>query len=119
MVSKSSEGGEVYTVASSLAVASEESEAAAGEEESVGGESAEAQQQRKILEAMKVYESFIVGMLRNMPNLATGRIHNMLKMFCCTDPKYTESEDQLGAFLENLVDSGTLETDGDSFKLAS
>ena len=120
--SEAEEGVEEYALASSLAASSTEGAAGAAgaaEEEEEGGESAAAAAQRKLLESMKVYESYVVGMLRNMPNLAAGRIHNMLKMFPPSgENKYDETEEQLELFLEGLVDAGTLESNGDAFKLA-
>lgn len=122
VLSEAAEGVEEYALASSLVASSAEGEAGAAageEEEDESGESAEAVAQRKLLESMKVYESYVVGMLRNMPNLAAGRIHNMLKMFLPSgENKYDETEEQLELFLEGLVDAGTLESNGDAFKLA-
>uniref|UniRef100_A0A7S2SKH5 Anaphase-promoting complex subunit 2 n=1 Tax=Mucochytrium quahogii TaxID=96639 RepID=A0A7S2SKH5_9STRA len=59
---------------------------------------------------MKVYESFVRGMLNNYESLPLDRIHNMLKMFVSTgEHKYDKNVQQLGAFLDKLVRDDVLE----------
>jgi hypothetical protein len=33
----------------------------------------------------KVFENYVIGMLKNLDSLPLERIHNMLKMFACND----------------------------------
>ncbi len=61
---------------------------------------------------MKVYEEFVRGMLNNYSSLPLDRIHNMLKMFVSTgEHKYDKSIEQLGAFLDKLVQHESLAQD--------
>jgi len=59
---------------------------------------------------MKVYESFVRGMLNNYESLPLERIHNMLKMFVSTgEHKYEKNEAELRSFLDTLVKNEVLE----------
>eukprot|EP00949_MAST-11_sp_MAST-11-sp1_P003252 g3252.t1 len=67
---------------------------------------------------MKVYESYILGMLRNFDSLPLDRIHNMLKMFVSTgEQKYEKELPQLKSFLAHLVAEEKLTTDGAMYSL--
>ena len=60
---------------------------------------------------MEVYESYIMGMLKNLGQLPLDRIHNMLKMFATTgsDVKYNKTPQQLSIFLQQLCRQEKLE----------
>jgi anaphase-promoting complex subunit 2 len=67
---------------------------------------------------MKIYESYIVGMLRNFSTLPVDRIHDMLKMFVSTgEHKYDKKIGDLQLFLNQLCAEEKIETDGVSFSL--
>jgi anaphase-promoting complex subunit 2 len=69
---------------------------------------------------MELFESYIVGMLKNMQQLPLDRIHNMLKMFVAgSDFKYDKTPQQLSAFLQHLCKQEKLECGPDGmYKLA-
>lgn len=60
---------------------------------------------------MKVYESYIMGMVTNLESLPLEKIHNMLKMFVL-EPVYDKTLGELEAFLARLVNDGKLTFDG-------
>lgn len=60
---------------------------------------------------MKVYESYIMGMVTNLESLPIEKIHNMLKMFVF-EPVYDKTINELESFLEKLVNDGKLTFDG-------
>jgi len=65
-------------------------------------------------EEMKVYESYIVGMLSNLGELSLDRIHNMLKMFVTgSDHKYDKTPQELSSFLQYLCKEDKLEFSAD------
>ena len=65
-------------------------------------------------EAMKVYESYIMGMLTNLKQLPLERIHSMLKMFAAgSDHKYDKTPQQLAVFLQQLCRDDKLECSPD------
>ena len=67
---------------------------------------------------MKIYESYIVGMLRNFSTLPVDRIHDMLKMFVSTgEHKYDKKIGDLQLFLNQLCAEEKIETDGVLFSL--
>ena len=67
---------------------------------------------------MKVYEQYVTGMLTNFGQLPIDRIHNMLKMFVASsEHKYDKSLQQLGAFLNQLVNDDKLECVGGMYSL--
>jgi anaphase-promoting complex subunit 2 len=60
---------------------------------------------------MKVYESYVMGMVTNLESLPLEKIHNMLKMFVL-EPVYDKTIEELEAFLAKLVNDGKLTFDG-------
>jgi len=65
-------------------------------------------------EEMKVYESYIVGMLSNLGQLPLERIHSMLKTFVAgSDHKYDKTPQQLAVFLQQLCKEEKLECSPD------
>ena len=60
---------------------------------------------------MKVYESYIMGMVTNLESLSLEKIHNMLKM-SVLEPVYDMTLGELEAFLARLVNDGKLTFDG-------
>ena len=75
---------------------------AVGVEDADGAEAAKRAKQEELAQEMMVFESYIIGMLRNMGKLPLERIHNMLKMFCA-DPKYDKEIDSLEQFLASVM----------------
>ncbi|GBG30278.1 Anaphase-promoting complex subunit 2 [Hondaea fermentalgiana] len=72
----------------------------------------------QLAEEMKVYESFVRGMLNNYDALTLERIHNMLKMFVSTgEHKYEKNINELEAFLDKLVKDEVLEVTNGSYFL--
>lgn len=87
-------------------------------DEDGGAGSGVASAESQIREQMKVYESYVVGMLTNFGSLPVDRIHNMLKMFVQSDEhKYDKSVEQLAGFLDLLVTEGRLECSGGAYSL--
>jgi len=65
-------------------------------------------------EEMKVYESYIFGMLSNLGQLPLDRIHSMLKTFVAgSDHKYDKTPQQLAVFLQQLCKEEKLECSPD------
>ncbi|KAL3775269.1 hypothetical protein ACHAW5_010907 [Stephanodiscus triporus] len=65
-------------------------------------------------EEMKVYESYIFGMLTNLGQLPLDRIHSMLKTFVAgSDHKYDKTPQQLAVFLQQLCREEKLECSPD------
>ncbi|KAL3767505.1 hypothetical protein ACHAWU_000168 [Discostella pseudostelligera] len=65
-------------------------------------------------EAMKVYESYIIGMLKNLGQLPLDRIHSMLKTFVAgSDHMYDKTTQQLAVFLKQLCKEEKLECSPD------
>ncbi|KAL3822906.1 hypothetical protein ACHAXA_010689 [Cyclostephanos tholiformis] len=61
-------------------------------------------------EEMKLYESYIFGMLTNLGQLPLDRIHSMLKTFVSgSDHKYDKTPQQLAVFLQQLCREEKLE----------
>jgi len=86
------------------------------EEEEYEDEAIKARNQEA--EEMKVYESYIVGMLTNLGKLPLDRIHNMLKMFVSTsEHRYEKTPQQLSSFLEHLCKQDKLEFVDGMYKL--
>lgn len=71
-------------------------------------------------EEMKIFESYIVGMLTNLGQLGLTRIHEMLKMYVSggSDVKYSKTPQQLGMFLQHLCREEKIERGPDGmFKI--
>lgn len=65
-------------------------------------------------EEMKVYESYIIGMLSNLGQLPIERIHSSLKTFVAgSDHKYDKTPQQLAVFLQQLCADEKLECTSD------
>eukprot|EP00985_Skeletonema_marinoi_P004367 scaffold1910_cov144-Skeletonema_marinoi.AAC.2 len=65
-------------------------------------------------EEMKVYESYIVGMLSNLGQLPLQRIHTMLKTFVSgSEHNYDKTPNQLAVFLQQLCKEEKLEVGPD------
>jgi anaphase-promoting complex subunit 2 len=65
-------------------------------------------------EEMKVYESYIVGMLSNLGRIPLEKIHTMLKTFVTgSDHKYDKTPQQLAVFLQQLCKEEKLECSPD------
>ncbi len=65
-------------------------------------------------EEMKVYESYIIGMLKNLGQLPVNRIHSMLKTFVAgSDHMYDKTTQQLAVFLKQLCKDEKLECSPD------
>ncbi|WZN66184.1 subunit 2 of anaphase-promoting complex [Chloropicon roscoffensis] len=72
--------------------------------------------QEQLMEAnMKVYESYVMGMVTNLESLPLQKIHNMLKMFVL-EPVYDKTIEELEAFLAKLVNDGKLTFDGNVYR---
>ena len=87
--------------------------AAADDDGGGGGAVASAEDQEAA--GMKVYEQYIIGMLTNFPSLPLDRIHNMLKMFV-SEPPYDKTQDQLEAFLNQLIAEDKVVLEGAQYK---
>ena len=86
------------------------------EEDGSGGGVAEAQLEQE----MRVYESYVIGMLTNLESLPLSRIHNMLRMFVPAsggDRGYDRSEAELQRFLNRLVEDGKLELSAGQYRI--
>lgn len=59
-------------------------------------------------EEMKVYWSYIQGMLTNLGALNAEKIHSFLKMFVPKDTPYVKTLDELKVFLEFMVEEEKL-----------
>ncbi|CAN6599111.1 hypothetical protein TRVA0_001S06788 [Trichomonascus vanleenenianus] len=70
-------------------------------------------------EEMKVYWTYIVGMLTNLGALPVDRIHSFLKMFAPSETPYGKSPEELEQFLNSMVDEEKLELNGTNYKLAN
>jgi anaphase-promoting complex subunit 2 len=67
-------------------------------------------------EEMKVYESYIFGMLKNLGQLPLDRIHSMLKTFVAgSDHRYDKTPQQLAVFLQQLCREEKLEFSPDGY----
>mmetsp|Transcript_15886 Transcript_15886/g.22588 ORF Transcript_15886/g.22588 Transcript_15886/m.22588 type:complete len:769 (-) Transcript_15886:29-2335(-) len=65
-------------------------------------------------EKMKVYESYIVGMLSNLGQLPLQRIHTMLKTFVSgSEHNYNKTPNQLAVFLQQLCKEEKVEVSPD------
>jgi len=65
-------------------------------------------------EEMKAYESYIIGMLKNLGQLPLDRIHSMLKTFVAgSDHMYDKTAQQLAVFLKQLCREEKLECSPD------
>ena len=94
-----------------------ESATTAGQEDD-SAEAIEAAKRAELEKEMHVYESYIVGMLRNFNSLPLDRIHNMLKMFVSSgEHKYDKEIESLEQFLDSLCKQEKLETDGLMYSL--
>mmetsp|Transcript_45448 Transcript_45448/g.176739 ORF Transcript_45448/g.176739 Transcript_45448/m.176739 type:complete len:723 (-) Transcript_45448:1417-3585(-) len=67
-------------------------------------------------EEMKVYETFLLGMLTNLGSLPVERIHNMLKMFC-QNPPFDKTKEQLVSLLDDLVVEEKIQVNGREYSL--
>ena len=78
------EGGRIFTLVDQLGEETENGDNAevVGVEDTDLAANAKRLKQEELAQEMMVYESYIIGMLRNMGKLPLERIHNMLKMFC-------------------------------------
>ncbi|KAJ8900799.1 hypothetical protein NDN08_000099 [Rhodosorus marinus] len=65
---------------------------------------------------MKVYETFLLGMLTNLGSLPVERIHNMLKMFC-QNPPFDKTKEQLVSLLDELVVEEKIQVNGREYSL--
>ena len=64
----------------------------------------------RLVAEMGPFENYILGMLTNFGALPCERLHNMLRVFVVGEPKYEgRTQEQLGAFLQLLVEQGKLE----------
>ena len=61
----------------------------------------------QLAEGMRVYESFILGMLTNLGSLPIDRIHNMLKMFV-QENVYDRTMGELQTLLHTMVQNDLL-----------
>ncbi len=67
---------------------------------------------------LKVYESIIINMLTNMEVMSLDKIHNMLGLFVHDPyPPYDKTMQELGSYLNELVQEGTLEFDNGMFRI--
>lgn len=67
-------------------------------------------------EEIKVYESYIVGMLSNLGQLPLERIHSMLRTFVAgSDHRYDKTPQQLAVFLQQLCKEEKLECSPDGY----
>jgi anaphase-promoting complex subunit 2 len=67
---------------------------------------------------LKVYESIIINMLTNMEVMPLDKIHNMLGLFVHDPyPPYDKTMQELGSYLNELVQEGTLEFDNGMFRI--
>ncbi|EEB08420.1 anaphase-promoting complex subunit Apc2 [Schizosaccharomyces japonicus yFS275] len=66
---------------------------------------------------MRIYWSFVVGMLTNLGALELERIHNMLTMFVPPPNGYTRSQAELREFLALMIKEEKLEFTGGAYKL--
>jgi anaphase-promoting complex subunit 2 len=111
-------GGRTFSLVEKLSEEADNADdaQAVGVEDADGAEAAKRAKQEELAQEMMVFESYIIGMLRNMGKLPLERIHNMLKMFCA-DPKYDKEIDSLEQFLDKMCTDEKIESDGAVFSL--
>ena len=68
--------------------------------------------EEKSAEELRVYWSFIEGMLTNLGTLPLDRIHSMLTMFVPAPNSYTRSLDELRDFMGIMISEGNIELEG-------
>ena len=83
------------------------------EEETVDGGAEEEEEQEE--NSMKVFESYIIAMLKNLKESPLERVHNMMKLFVQT-PVYDKTQDQLAALLQRMVNEGKIEVQAGLYK---
>ncbi|KAJ1923068.1 Anaphase-promoting complex subunit 2 [Tieghemiomyces parasiticus] len=76
----------------------------------------ESEQDRKA-EEMRIYWSFVVGMLTNLGALPLDRIQSMLQMFVQEPASYSRTEAELKDFLALMVKEDKLELSGGMYRL--
>lgn len=84
------------------------------EEEMVDGGAEENDGQEE--NSMKVFESYIINMLKNLRESPLERVHNMMKLFV-QRPVYDKTQDQLAALLQRMVNEGKIEVQAGQYKL--
>ncbi|KAJ3093051.1 Anaphase-promoting complex subunit 2 [Quaeritorhiza haematococci] len=68
-------------------------------------------------ENMRIYWSFVVGMLTNLGGLPLERIHSMLKMFVQGPNPFTGTPEQLRRFLDLMISENKLELNAGTYSL--
>lgn len=69
-------------------------------------------------EEMRVYWSYVVGMLTNLGTVPVEKIHSFLKILVPAETPYTKTIDDLKQFLDLMVDEEKLINVGEAYKLA-
>ena len=115
---RSSSSDTLYTLMTEMGSEDAVSSSNAGQDDDGGAEAALAAKRAELEREMNVYESYIVGMLRNFNSLPLDRIHNMLKMFVAAgEHKYDKEITSLEQFLDHLCNEEKLESDGMMYSL--
>ncbi len=115
---RSSSSDTLYTRMTEMGSEDAVSSSNAGQDDDGGAEAALAAKRAELEREMNVYESYIVGMLRNFNSLPLDRIHNMLKMFVAAgEHKYDKEITSLEQFLDHLCNEEKLESDGMMYSL--
>lgn len=68
-------------------------------------------------EEMRVYWSYIVGMLTNLGAIPVPKIHSFLKMLVPANTPYTKSMEELKTFLDAMVEEKKLVVVDEAYKL--
>ncbi|KAK9467755.1 hypothetical protein V1512DRAFT_259984 [Lipomyces arxii] len=73
--------------------------------------------EEKATEQMRIYWSYIVGMLTNLQSLPIDRIQSFLKMLIPKDMGYSRTTDELRDFLTVMISEDKLELSGGNYRL--
>ncbi|KAK9461180.1 uncharacterized protein V1516DRAFT_623972 [Lipomyces oligophaga] len=85
--------------------------------EDLGASSGVQSAEERQTEEMRVYWSYIVGMLTNLQALPVSRIHAFLKMLIPKEIGYERSEEELDGFLKAMVGEERLEAMNGNYRL--
>lgn len=85
--------------------------------EDTSGEGSVQSASARAAEEMKVYWSYIQGMLKNLGSCPVEKIHSFLKILVPAEKMYSKSQEDLEQFLNLMVDEEQLEITGNLYSL--
>lgn len=68
-------------------------------------------------EEMRIYWSYVVGMLTNLGAVPAERIHSFLKILVPAETPYTHTINELKQFLDMMIEEEKLVMVGETYKL--